>query len=88
MTYAKMAAEQAALLLARNFSAEAEQAFHLATEIGPGSPEAVFRYVNLLIAQGRVADAFPVVDAAVRADLNNQQNFRALMDQLQRLKKN
>jgi predicted Zn-dependent protease len=88
MTYAKMAAEQAALLLARNFTAEAEQAFRLATEIGPGSPEAVFRYVNLLVAQGRLVDAIPLVEAAVRADVDNQQQFRALRDELNRIKKN
>jgi hypothetical protein len=88
MTYAKMAAEQAGLLLARNFTAEAEQAFHLATEIAPGSPEAVFRYVNLLVGQGRVADAMPVIEAAVRTDVNNQQQFRALRDELNRMSRN
>jgi len=88
MTYAKMAAEQAALLLARSFGAEAEQAFRLATEIAPGSPEAVYRYVNLLVAQGRLADAIPVVEAAVNADVNNQQQFRTLRDELNSMGKN
>jgi tetratricopeptide (TPR) repeat protein len=88
MTYAKMAADQAALLLARNYNAEAEQAFRLATEIAPGSPEAVYRYVNLLLGQGRIGDALPIVEAAVRTDANNQQQFRALRDELNRMMKN
>jgi hypothetical protein len=88
MTYAKMAADQAALLLARHFSAEAEQTFRFATEIAPGSPEAVYRYVSFLVEQHRVADAIPVVEAAVNADVNNQQQFRALRDELNRKAKN
>jgi tetratricopeptide (TPR) repeat protein len=86
MTYAKMASAQAGLFLQRNYPAEAEQAFRLATEIGPASPEAVFRYVNLLVGQGRIEEAIPVAETAVKADAGNQQQFGNLLQQLARLK--
>jgi len=40
--YSKMVSSQASLLLARNYAAEAEEAFRIANEICPSSPEAVF----------------------------------------------
>ena len=64
--YSKLATAQAGLLAAHDFNAEAEQAYRLATEICPDSPEAVFRYVNLLLTQQRFADAVPVVETAVK----------------------
>jgi len=77
--YSKLASEQAALLLNRNYAAEAEQTFRLATEISPSSPEAVFSYVNLLLGQNRIADAIPVVENALKASPENQQ-FRDLLE--------
>jgi tetratricopeptide (TPR) repeat protein len=65
--YAKMAAEQASLLFDRGYAAEAEQTLRLANEIGPGSPEAVFRLLNLLTAQGRVEDAIRAAENAMRS---------------------
>lgn len=44
---------------------EAEFAFRQAFVLCPASPEAVFRYVNLLLGQKRWADAILVVEAAV-----------------------
>jgi hypothetical protein len=81
--YSKLATAQAGLLAAHNFSTEAEQTFLLATEICPSNPEAVFSYVNLLVAQQRFVDAVPVVETAVRVAPDNQQ----LRDLLETLKK-
>src|SRR5206468_3043623 len=64
--YAKVAAEQADLLLKRGYAAEAEQTLRFANEIGPGSPEAVFRLLNLLNEQGRFAEALAVAENTVR----------------------
>jgi hypothetical protein len=62
MAYGKLMSSQAGLLLERGYPAEAEQAFILANQMAPTSPEAVFRYVNLLVGQGRVTDAIPVAE--------------------------
>ena len=86
MTYGKMAAEQAALLLHHGYSAEAEQAFRLATEIGPASPEAVFRYVNLLVEQKRFDEAIQITEIAVHADVEKQHQFGNLVNELNRMK--
>jgi hypothetical protein len=86
MTYSKMVAEQAALLLHHGYTAEAEQAFGIATEIGPASPEAVFRYVSLLVEQKRFDEAIHVTETAVNADAGNQHQFRNLADELNRMK--
>jgi tetratricopeptide (TPR) repeat protein len=67
VAYAKMASEQAALLLDRGYAAEAEQALRLANEIGPGSPEAFFRLLNLLVAQGRINDALAAAEATYQS---------------------
>jgi thioredoxin-like negative regulator of GroEL len=56
VTYAKMAAAQAALLADRQYSAEAEQAYRVAMQISPASPEAVYGLGQLLATTGR-ADA-------------------------------
>jgi len=86
MTYAKMAASQAGLLLTRNYTPEAEQAFRSATEIAPDSPEAVFRYINLLVSQKRFNDAIVISENAIRAAPDNDQ-FRNLLSELNRLNK-
>ena len=81
--YSKLVAEQADLFLARNYTAEAEQAFRIANEICPSSPEAVYRYVNLLVGQSRFQDAIPVVENAMRSDPGNRQ-FQNLLTEVQR----
>jgi len=82
MAYSKLASEQGALLLERNYTAEAEQTFRLATEIAPSSPEAVFRFVNLLVGQSRFEEAIPVIESALKVKPDNQQ-FRDLLEQVQ-----
>ena len=82
--YSKLASSQAGLLLERGFTVEAEQAFRYANDIAPTSPEAVYRYVNLLVEQKRIQDAVPVVENASRLAPENSQ-FRALLQQLQKL---
>lgn len=83
-TYGKMAAEQASLLLHHRHTAAAEEAFRLATQIGPASPEAVIGYANLLAEQRRFAEAIPVVEVAMKMQTPQQQQFRDLIQQLKR----
>lgn len=61
LTYAKMAAAQAALLAAHQYSADAEQAYRLAVQISPASPEAVYGLGQLLADTGRADEARQVV---------------------------
>jgi len=81
--YSKLATAQAGLLAAHNFGAEAEQTYRVAIDICPDSPDAILPYVNLLVTQRRLAEAVPVVEAAVRAAPDNQ-NFRDLLDTLKK----
>jgi hypothetical protein len=83
-TYSKMAATQARLLEDHNFTAEAEQAFHLATDMGPSNPEAVLPYVLFLTGQKRFAEAVPVIETAANGAPDNQQ-FRDLLQNLKRV---
>jgi tetratricopeptide (TPR) repeat protein len=66
MSYAKLALNQAALLLDRHYAAEAEQTYRLALELAPSSREAVFTYVNLLTEQNRVEEAIPIAEKALQ----------------------
>jgi hypothetical protein len=61
LTYAKMAAAQAALLADHQYSAEAEQAYRLAVQISPASPEAVYGLGQLLATTGRADEASQLV---------------------------
>ena len=82
--YSKLVSSQAGLLQQQNFTTEAEQAFQIAIDLCPTSPEAVFRYVNLLMSQNRSADAVPIAEAATKAAPDNQQ-FQDLFRQLQKV---
>jgi tetratricopeptide (TPR) repeat protein len=82
--YSKLVSSQAGLLQQQNFTAEAEQAFQVALDLCPTSPEAVFRYVNLLMSQNRAGDAVPIAEAAAKTAPDNQQ-FQDLLRQLQKL---
>ena len=84
-TWSKMAAEQGALLLNQNYTAEAEAEFRIANQICPSSPEAVFKYVDLLLNQKRIAEATQVAERGATADPQNAQ-FRDLVAQLTKLK--
>jgi len=81
--YSKMAVEQAAFLLDRKYTGEAEQAFKIATEIWPSSPEAVSRYVDLLTKQNRFEEAIPVIENGLKLNPDNQQ-FRDLLQEVQK----
>jgi hypothetical protein len=86
MSYGKLISSQAGLLLDRGYTGEAEEAFALANKIAPASTEVVTRYVNLLIDQGRVADAMPIAENA-RALAPDKGEFNDLVKRLQTLKK-
>jgi tetratricopeptide (TPR) repeat protein len=79
--YSKLVSSQAGLLFDRGYAAEAEEAFRIANEICPSSPEAVFRYVNLLSSQNRLVEAIPIVEKAIKAAPQERQ----FQDLLQRL---
>ncbi|MGA9450489.1 MAG: hypothetical protein WBW41_03990 [Verrucomicrobiia bacterium] len=69
---------------------EADFAFRQAWALCPYSPEAVFRFVNLLLSQNRVSDALVVAETAAKfpsttgIDVRQMQN---LVDQLKRFQK-
>jgi len=86
-SYSKLLSSQGGLLEQRKHMAEAEQLFRLASEVCPYSPEAVFRYINLLVSQGRVNETLPIVENAMRADPNNQ-SFKGLRTELDRMNRN
>ena len=79
--YSKLISSQAGLLADHKFTAEAEQEYQLANQLCPDSPEAVFRYVNLLLSEGKVGTALPVAENAVKAAPDNVQ-FSQLLQQL------
>jgi tetratricopeptide (TPR) repeat protein len=83
MTYSKLLSSQGGLFVERKHPAEAEQLFRLANEVCPYSPEAVFRYANLLVSQNRIGEAVPVAQNALRAAPGNQQ-FMDLLAELNR----
>jgi tetratricopeptide (TPR) repeat protein len=80
--YAKLAGEQASLLLHKDYAEQAEQVFRIVTAIDPGHPEMVSRYAHLLLDQDRIHEAVSIVENALRIAPDNQQ-LRALRDQLQ-----
>lgn len=84
--WSKMATEQAALFLDHKYTGEAEQGFQAAIDISPSNPEAVFRYVNLLLQQKRIEDAAQVAENGARAAPDNQQ-IGSLVEQLRKMKK-
>jgi hypothetical protein len=56
-TYSKMVSCQAHLLEDHNFTADAEQAYRLAAQLEPSSPEAVYGLANLLARGGHAEEA-------------------------------
>jgi hypothetical protein len=69
---------------------EADFAFRQAWALCPDSPEAAFRYVNLLIEQNRIADALVVAETAAQMPANLGKNggqIRALAEQLKKFQK-
>src|SRR5829696_7854637 len=65
---------------------EADFAFRQAFAFAPHSPEAVFRYVNLLLVDGRIEDALEVAGVAQSLDSDNVQ-LSGLISELTRIKR-
>ena len=65
---------------------EAEFSFKQAYAFCPYSPEAVFRYINLLISLGRVDDARLIANTSQKLDPNNTQ-IESLIGELDRIKR-
>jgi len=53
--------------------AEADYAFRQAFALCPFSPEAVYRYINLLLSENRFDDAILIARTARKLDPNNEQ---------------
>jgi hypothetical protein len=69
---------------------EADFAFRQAWALCPYSPEAVFRYVNFLLAQDRGADALLVAETAAQMPSmqgKDGEQIRALVEQLKKFQK-
>jgi hypothetical protein len=69
---------------------EADFAFRQAWALCPYSPEAVFRYVNFLLAQDRGADALLVAETAAQMPSmqgKDGEQLRNLIGQLQKFQK-
>ena len=69
----------------RRLSAEANYAFQQAYCLCPTNPEALFRYVNFLMAQRRIDDAILIVRTTLRltpADDHFYDQYQSLMMQL------
>ena len=79
LSTAKNPAEQQRMLR------EAEFSFKQAYAFCPYSPEAVFRYINLLISLGRVEDARLIAQTSFKLDPNNVQ-MEGLTQELNRIR--
>ena len=64
---------------------EADFAFRQAFAFCPSSPEAVFRYINLLVQQGRIDDGLLIAQTAANIDPGNGQ-LQSLIQELNRMK--
>jgi len=84
MTHARTLDEKARMASAADF------AFRQAWALCPDSPEAVFRYVNLLVQQNRFADAVTVAGTAAQMPTMQGRDgaqMRALVEQLEKFHK-
>jgi hypothetical protein len=70
----------------KQMTTEADFAFRQAFALCPYSPEAIFRYVSLLVSADRIEDAIRVAGAARSLDLNNPQ-LENQVSELSRLKR-
>ena len=69
---------------------EADFAFRQAWALCPYSPEAIFRYINFLLAQNRAADALLVAETAAQMPANqgkDGEQIRNLVEQLKKIQK-
>lgn len=65
----------------------ADFAFRQAFALCPYSPEAVYRYVNLLLSEGRTADAILVAETAAKMPQIDGEQIRNLVTQLKQFQK-
>jgi thioredoxin-like negative regulator of GroEL len=68
----------------------ADFAFRQAWALCPYSPEAVFRYINFLLAQDRIADALVVAETAAQMQAmqgKEGDQIRALVEQVKKFQK-
>jgi hypothetical protein len=63
----------------------ADFAFRESFALCPYSPEAVFRYINLLVSQARLDDALLIANTAIKLEPNNRQ-VTSLLSELKRMK--
>lgn len=66
----------------------ADFAFRQSWALCPYSPEAVYRYVNLLLSEGRIADAVIVAEMAAKTPAmqgKDGEPVRGLVQQLQQM---
>ena len=69
---------------------ETDFAFRQAWALCPYSPEAVFRYINFLLAQNRISDALVVAETAAQMPANqgkDGEQIRNLVEQLKKFQK-
>jgi beta-lactamase regulating signal transducer with metallopeptidase domain len=78
-TNAKTPAEKQRMTQAADF------AFRQAYALCPGSPEALYRYVNLLVGSNRVTDALLLAETSLKIEPDNRQT-QGLVDQLKKMK--
>ena len=65
----------------------ADFAFRQSWALCPYSPEAVFRYVNLLLSEGRTADAVLIAETAAKMPQLDTEQMRSLVTQLKQQQK-
>jgi hypothetical protein len=63
----------------------ADLAFRQSYAICPNSPEAIYRYINLLVSRQRFDDAILITKTSLHLDPENEQ-FKSLLSQLERYK--
>ena len=71
----------------KRMTAAADFAFRQAWALCPYAPEAVFRYVNLLLSEGRAADALLVAETSAKMPQMDNEQMRSLVTQLKQFQK-
>lgn len=66
------------LLAAHNFTAEAEQAYHLAAQLWPGNPESSGGLADLLMRSGREAEARKIIEDFNRTHPDQQKDLERI----------
>jgi thioredoxin-like negative regulator of GroEL len=77
-SYSKLAVGQANLFAERNFTAEAEQTYRVATEIQPANVEAVCGLSEILTRTGRSGEASQILDDFMRKYPNQRGSLEEL----------